>query len=418
MLLALALALALALGAASAFGPPLANASVGVGGPSGAAPDAATRELLGVLNAGFAAFSGRLDIFSGRLDILSDRFDHLDQNFTGRLDRLDQNFDRLAQNFAAHRADTARLATQIAVFANATAAQLSAHSAILARHSALLEGHSALLEGHSALLEGHSALLEGHSALLADLLDATPTPRAAARVSACAGASTWLVSIVDTSPSHCISVCTAFSYERAPGAPVAFISAGHCFEDAFVGVGHAVKLERVGDGISLNCTVSSLVSSSVADDAILDCPGAAGVTGLRPAQPGRAALSLPVAAIGFFPDNLSLRRVAGSTFALTTMLARISDAAGPGVQCAAAPAAGEEAAPAAGDEAAQCVAPRLSKLVGAAGFIDRAVVGGMSGGPMLDMDCGVVGIVSARTCGAGLFVELSGVDARLARAGS
>jgi len=37
----------------------------------------------------------------------------------------------------------------------------------------------------------------------------------------------------------------------------------------------------------------------------------------------------------------------------------------------------------------------------------------MSGGPLLDMQCRVVGSTSARGCSPGVFANRSGVDARL-----
>ena len=124
------------------------------------------------------------------------------------------------------------------------------------------------------------------------------------------------------------------------------------------------------------------------------------MAGLRPAPQGVAVLSLPVAVAGFFLDNLSQRRVPKSLYAFSTMLARIGDAAGP--------SCGEGSTPLA------CGVGQPSLLVEAAGFVDRAVSTGMSGGPLLDMSCRVIGITSARGCYSGVFVNLSGVDARLA----
>jgi len=308
----------------------------------------------------------------------------------------------MAAQSGAQSADAAQFAVTLAYVAGMKA-ETTALRAMLQNASAERSA------GQSVLSVEESETLNWYSALM-NLGRRWETRRAAARVSECAAASTWLVTIVDASPARCTSVCTAFAYEPAPGAPVAFVSAGHCFDGAFVGVGHAVVLERAGDGRSLNCTVASLSTSALADDAILDCPGAAGVAGLRPARPGRAVVGLPVAAVGFFLDSLSPRRVARSEYALTTMLARVGDAAGEGGVYAAAPAAGEVPA--------SCNATRWSALEQAAGFIDRAVAHGMSGGPLLDMSCGIVGITSARSCGAGVFVGLGGVDARLARVGA
>lgn len=215
------------------------------------------------------------------------------------------------------------------------------------------------------------------------------------------------MTIVDALPSRCIEVCTAFSYEATPGAPAVFVSAGHCFDGPFRGRGHAVVLERLGDALKLNCTVAYLDFSELADDAILDCPGAVGVVGLRPAPPGRAVLSLPVAAAGFLLDGYSSHRITSSQYALVTLLARVGNAAGSLSECA---AAGAES-----KATASCNSTRRSSPLqrGVAGFLDRAVAHGMSGGPVLDMQCRVVGITSAHTCGAGIFVGLSGVNTQV-----
>ena len=254
-------------------------------------------------------------------------------------------------------------------------------------------------------LAAQSTQLAAQSTQLAELLDSAPTPRSAALVSACAATSTWLVTIVDA--NGCIRVCTAFAYEPARGAAVTFLSAGHCYSNASIGLGHRVTLERLSDARKLSCIIASFNVSAHSDDAILDCPDGSDIPGLSAAPPGRAVLSLPVAAAGFLLDAFSQRRVPLSRYALTTMLARIGDVAGQGVclQAAASPLG------------PSCDGtPQASLLTEAAGFVDRAFSDGMSGGPLLDMQCRVIGITSARGCYTGIFVNLSGVDARLAAA--
>jgi hypothetical protein len=65
---------------------------------------------------------------------------------------------------------------------------------------------------------------------------------------------------------------------------------------------------------------------------------------------------------------------------------------------------------------ASCSEDRTSILRVAGGFMDRPLTPGMSGGPLMVMQGFVVGISSARGCNSGIFVNLSGVDARLEEA--
>lgn len=261
-------------------------------------------------------------------------------------------------------------------------------------------GIMAAIEKIGGKLDNLYTVVAGHSLLLAELLDAAPTPRAAALVAAVASETTWLATYVI---EKCVHVCSAFAYTRYPGAATAFVSSGHCYDRG--GVGLEVTLERPLDARVLRCTVASIAYSDHADDAILDCPGANGLVGLLPAPPYRAVLSLPVAAAGFLLDFMSPRRVPKSKYALTTMLARIGDAAGPST-CSHMVDEGNSS----------CSEGRTSILRVAGGFMDRPLTPGMSGGPLMVMQGFVVGISSARGCNNGIFVNLLGVDARLEEA--
>lgn len=44
------------------------------------------------------------------------------------------------------------------------------------------------------------------------------------------------------------------------------------------------------------------------------------------------------------------------------------------------------------------------------GFVDRPVTKGMSGGAVLDLNCGVIGVAHGRSCNAGIFMNLLDVD--------
>ena len=335
------------------------------------------------LAAGYAALNGKVDAMRADQSTLHDKVD-------------------------AMRADQSTQQSQLAAQSTQLAAQSTQLAELRADQSTLHDKVDAMRADQStqqSQLAAQSTQLAAQSTQLAELLDSAPTPRSAALVSACAATSTWLVTIVDA--NGCIRVCTAFAYEPARGAAVTFLSAGHCYSNASIGLGHRVTLERLSDARKLSCIIASFNVSAHSDDAILDCPDGSDIPGLSAAPPGRAVLSLPVAAAGFLLDAFSQRRVPLSRYALTTMLARIGDVAGQGVclQAAASPLG------------PSCDGtPQASLLTEAAGFVDRAFSDGMSGGPLLDMQCRVIGITSARGCYTGIFVNLSGVDARLAAA--
>lgn len=49
-------------------------------------------------------------------------------------------------------------------------------------------------------------------------------------------------------------------------------------------------------------------------------------------------------------------------------------------------------------------------LIRPTGVFDMAVARGMSGGPLLDLRCGVVGVIHGRACESSLFLGLGPVD--------
>ena len=51
--------------------------------------------------------------------------------------------------------------------------------------------------------------------------------------------------------------------------------------------------------------------------------------------------------------------------------------------------------------------------VRATGFVDGLVTRGMSGGPLLDLRCGVVGVLHGTGCESSIFMGFDAVDAYL-----
>lgn len=56
------------------------------------------------------------------------------------------------------------------------------------------------------------------------------------------------------------------------------------------------------------------------------------------------------------------------------------------------------------------VGERSPWFISPAGYIDVPLVRGMSGGPLLDMQCGVVGVIHGYGCDATVFTSLAPAD--------
>ena len=52
----------------------------------------------------------------------------------------------------------------------------------------------------------------------------------------------------------------------------------------------------------------------------------------------------------------------------------------------------------------------MSWTIAPTGVFDMVVARGMSGGPLLDLHCGVVGVIHGRACESSFFVGLGPVD--------
>lgn len=231
--------------------------------------------------------------------------------------------------------------------------------------------------------------------VFAELLDAVPTRVSAARISKCARASTWYL---DAPPK----VCTAFAYQRHAAAPRVFVSASHCITNRKVG--DSVALFRLGDAAptSLNCSIQ-LLTASPDDTLILACPDAGDAPSYRASH---SSLGSAAAAAGFALDSYA----GGTPFHITDHVAlhirfsKQSNSAGRGL------VNGTCVIPSSDEDASA-----RSWIVEPAGFLDEAVANGMSGGPVLDTQCGVFGIIQGASCGASVYINLSTVDAYVAQ---
>ena len=236
----------------------------------------------------------------------------------------------------------------------------------------------------------------------AEILSSTPTPLSAERVDACAKLSVWHYSYVTSANRS--KACSAFLFTRTPGAAAAVVTAGHCVR-SFVNPGVSLVLRGVSALPTLSCVVWAQLPAE-SDAALLNCTGAGGLAGLAPSL-GTGRLSQAVAIAGFSRDSytgLTSRHLPGEAVALNVDFAHVVGVAGPSID-----ANGELCVSSGADDA---------EFSGArpAGFVDRRVTPGLSGGPVLDLQCGVLGIAHGRSCGAGAFVGLGPVHDFLAEA--
>lgn len=157
---------------------------------------------------------------------------------------------------------------------------------------------------------------------------------------------------------------------------------------------------RLGDSFNRSCSILHTFESPE-DAALLSCTNVSGIPGLAPAVGTR--LSQLVAVTGFandafFYDQPRSHHFFGANIALNVDFARIASVAGPassnGVACSSS-----------ADSATWKIFP--------SGFVDRRIPSGMSGCPVLDLQCGVVGIAHGRSCDGGVFMSLAVIDAFL-----
>ena len=238
---------------------------------------------------------------------------------------------------------------------------------------------------------------------VAELLGATVTPRAAAAVTLCARQSTLFLFYMQVNNTTKAEVCSAFAYAPSPGAAPVIVTAAHCLKHR--APGQNVSLEYFGGARALSCAVA-FETPSPQDAAILECDGAAQLVGLAHAT-SAAAASQPVAITGFAEDtyrSMTPQHLNLSTFpraALNVDFASVAGVAGPHFD-----AGGRVCASSAASDSEWNLSP--------GGYVDRRVTVGMSGGAVLDLSCGVVGIAHGRSCAAGVFASLEPIDTFLA----
>ena len=279
----------------------------------------------------------------------------------------------------------------------------------------------ALFRGMNASIHSELASVKAEVAAvnvkLAEIESSMVTVSAAARVDKCARAAVWhfassrmMTSHANGTTSTIKGICSAFAFAPARGGgSTAVVTAAHCVSG--LPSGASVTLDGVGGLLSLVCTVAA-VFPAPDDAAILDCPGSASVAGLALAPAGVLnRLRAPVGIAGFAADAYSIpsaNHLPGRAIALNIDFAHIAGVVGPNID----------------GTGAVCVTSDVlddgsaSAGVQPLGFVDRRLTPGTSGGPVTDLDCGVVGIAHGRSCSAGAFVSLQRVTDFLANKSS
>ena len=239
----------------------------------------------------------------------------------------------------------------------------------------------------SDTLNIHYHIISAIHASTSELHASTFTMTSAARVKNCSRSSVFYLDVPDV-PN--ILSCSAFAYHSgSKGDQGTFlVSAAHCFDHH--------------DFTGVTITAHSLVSPPVActllfvfqrpsDSALLLCPGAAGTPPLR-RRACAADFYLPAATTGFALDTLvsSEYKLPALDKALFIRLSYVGTTLG--------------------------THPLYSSPYGTdslgyhvAGVVEHATVMGMSGGPVLDASCGVLGVNHAYARNAG-FASLDLVD--------
>ena len=239
-----------------------------------------------------------------------------------------------------------------------------------------------------------------------EILESSPTISSAERVAACATNAVFYVAAPIS--------CSAFAYappDAPPGPALVFLTAAHCLTGpkGENWTSRPMQLHRTIGGDPLHCAAER-VFPSPEDAAVLVCAGAGAGATATPAAAGAAALSraggsprlgLSVVAAGFVADAFSgtpmysLPHDSRTTIKLT--FARVSNTAGHwnNESC---------------DVAHTGSATRPTWSIEPGGFFDGLVTRGMSGGPLLNLRCIVIGIIHGKGCESSIFARLDAVD--------
>jgi uncharacterized protein YoxC len=288
---------------------------------------------------------------------------------------------------------------------------------------------------HGALLREHSALLREHSALLAGLAETAVTPAVGARLEACSRTTVVAAFVFfDAHPAkfeQCSAVPLPENVLGSPGAPAStyFLTSAHCF------------MNKDGEIVSNNMTLSfmravykcrllknfmappanatSVAASDKLDLAVVRCPVAVPIAPARLSLTPYAAQT-PAVLVGFTRGvHLDYQMTAGlkfsdleyETYALHTKVSRLSSSFQmPDSMAGLYGSSGSSSLVVAEDGP---LPAKYSSVLpvpwsAATGYVDLSPWGGMSGGAVTDIHCGLFGVTERRSVYAvgGTFVRL------------
>ncbi len=250
-------------------------------------------------------------------------------------------------------------------------------------------------------LDSRVALL---TASVDGLLVSTLTPAAAQATLACAQASVFILFMfIDTwnqtlgALESVLKPCSAFAYAKLKGGDTLVVSAAHCFTNNLTSTKMDATRLALPRESRVTCWLLKCLPTS--DSAVLRCADAPPL--LLRAAPAPVFAQAVVAA-GFFrvpfPDPAFLPPLSvHDSFAMHVLTASIAVSMGPGAATLAASGGGLSP-------------PTLTQPL--FGVLQGKALHGMSGGPVLDVHCGVVGIISWLSTNTA-FANLDEVDAWL-----
>jgi hypothetical protein len=238
------------------------------------------------------------------------------------------------------------------------------------------------------------------------LLVSTLTPAAAQATLACAQASVYILFLFIDTWEHTLrgltltlKPCSAFAYAKLKGGDALVVSAAHCFTNFTRTTIDATRLALARDS---RVTCWLLKSFPASDSAVLRCADAPPLLRRTASAP---VFAQAVVAAGFFredfPNPVLLPPLSvHDSFAMHVLTSTIAVSMGPGAATLAASGGGLSGG---GLSLPTHTQPPFGVLQGKA-------LRGMSGGPVLDVHCGVVGIISRLTTNTA-FGSLDEVDA-------
>jgi uncharacterized membrane protein YgcG len=268
--------------------------------------------------------------------------------------------------------------------------------------------------------DGLDARFDRLTASVDGLLVSTLTPAAAQATLACAQASVYILFLFTYTWNHTLGElkpqfkpCSAFAYAKLKGGDTLVVSAAHCFTNFTQTTIDATRLALARES---RVTCWLLKSLPTSDSAVLRCADAPPLLRRTASAP---VFAQAVVAAGFFqtfydpdfPPPLSVH----DNFAMHVLTSTIAVSMGPGAATLAASGGGLSGGGLFGGglSGGGLSGGGLSlptRTQPPFGVLQGKALQGMSGGPVLDVHCGVVGIISRLTTNTA-FGSLDEVDA-------